>query len=182
VFTQLQVYAMQSYHLVRRGPVFRDDTEISLERATGKYRVTTRAHKDGREEVLEGSLALPDDVYNGMILTVVKDLSKGVSETVHYVAFTPTPRIIELELVPAGEHRVLVGDLEKSATHYVLKPRLGIWLNLFATVLGRVPPDSDVWIVTADVPAFVRFEGPLFLAGPVWRIQLASPRGPDQKR
>jgi hypothetical protein len=181
VFTQQQVYTMRRYRLVHRGPVFSEDAEISLERVTGKYRVKTRAHKDGREEVLDGSLDLPSDVYNGMVLTIVKDLPKGASETVHYVAFTPTPRLIQLELVPAGEHRVLVGDLEKTAVHYVLKPRLGIWLKLFATVLGRVPPDNDVWIVTDEVPAFVRFEGPLYTGGPVWRIELASPRWPDQK-
>lgn len=182
VFTQQQVYTMQSYHLVQRGPVFNDDTEISLERATGKYRVKTKSHKDGREEVLEGSLDLPADVYNGLILTVVKDLPKGASETVHFVAFTPAPRLIQLELVPAGEHPVLVGELEKTAVHYSLKPRLGTWLTFFATVLRRVPPDDDVWIVKDEVPAFVRFEGPLYMGGPVWRIELASPRWPDQKR
>jgi hypothetical protein len=181
VFTQQQVYTMQSYRLVRRGPVFSEDAEISMERATGKYRVKTKAHKDGREEVLDGSLDLPSDVYNGMVITVVKDLPKGASEIVHYVAFTPTPRLIQLELVPAGEHRVLVGQLEKTAVHYLLKPRLGIWLKFFATVLGRVPPDDNVWIVTDEVPAFVRFEGPLFTTGPIWRIELTSPRWPDQK-
>jgi hypothetical protein len=31
-----------------------------------------------------------------------------------------------------------------------------------------------VWIVTEDVPAFVKFEGPLYM-GPVWRIELAAP-------
>ena len=30
-----------------------------------------------------------------------------------------------------------------------------------------------------DVPAFVRFEGPLFTTGPVWRIELTSPHWPE---
>ena len=51
VFTQRNVFTLQSYHLVQRGPVFPEDTEISLERASGKYHVKTRAHKDGREKV-----------------------------------------------------------------------------------------------------------------------------------
>ena len=76
VFTQQHVFTMQSYHLVQRGPVFAEDTEISLER-TGKYRVKTKAHKNGREEVLAGTLELPPDVYNGMVLTIVKNLPKG---------------------------------------------------------------------------------------------------------
>jgi hypothetical protein len=180
VFTQQRVFTMQSYRLLQRGPAFTDDTEISLERATGKYHVKTKAHKDGKEEVLDGMLDLPLDVYNGgMVLTVAKNLPKGASETVHTVAFTPTPRIVQLELVPAGEHRVLVGELAKTATDYVFKPKLGAWLKLFATLLGRVPSDSHAWIVTNEAPAFVRFEGTLSITGPVWRIESTSPRWPD---
>ena len=180
VFTEQDVYIMKTYRLLQRGPVFTEDTEISLERSAGKYRVKTKTHKDGREKILEGTLELPIDAYNGsMILTVVKDLPKGTSETVHCVAFTPAPRLIQLELTPAGEHKVLVGELSKTAVHYVLKPRLGIWLKFFAAAIGRVPPDEHVWIVPDDVPAFVRFEGPIYALGPVWRIELASPSWPE---
>jgi len=181
VFTQRTVFTLQSYHLVQRGPVFPEDTEISLERASGKYRVKTRARKDGREKVLDGKIDLPLDVYNGMVLTVVKNLSGGAGETVHMVAFTPAPKLIRLALVPAGDHKILVGGSEKSATHYLLKPMLGFWLKLFTTLLGRVPPDSHAWIATADVPAFVKFEGPLYMNGPAWRIELTTPRWPDPK-
>lgn len=179
VFTQERVFTMQSYRLLQRGPVFAEDTEFSLERASGKYRVKTTARKDARETVLEGTLTLPPDTYNGMILTIAKNLPREARETVHLVAFTPTARLIELEVAPAGEHKVLVGELAKSATHYVFKPRLGAWLELFSTLLGRMPPDSHAWIVTDELPAFVRFEGPLHPAGPVWHIELTSPRWPD---
>jgi hypothetical protein len=180
VFTQQRVLTLRSYRLVQRGPAFPEDTEISLERATGKYRVKTKARKDGREEVLDGTLELPPDVYNGLLLTVAKNLPKGASETVHYVAFTPTPRLIQLELAPAGEHKVLIGELAKTAIRYVFKPRLGPWLKLFSTLLGRMPPDSHAWIVTDEVPTFVRFEGPLYTRGQIWRIEMTSPRWPDQ--
>lgn len=181
VFTQQSVFSMQSYHLVQRGPAFPEDTELSLQRdsGTGNYRVKTRARKDGREEVLEGKLDLPPDVYNGMVLTVAKNLGKGVSETVHIVAFTPEPLLIKLKIAPAGEHKVLVGELAKTATHYVFEPKPGIWLSLFAKLLGRMPPDYHAWIVTNELPAFVRFEGPLYTKGPIWRIELTSPRWPD---
>ena len=113
VFTQRNVFTMQSYRLVQRGPAFPEDTEISLERASGKYHVKTRAHKDGREKVLDGTLDLPLDVYNGMVLTVVKNLSGGAGETVHMVAFTPAPKLIKLKLAPAGEQKILVGGIRK---------------------------------------------------------------------
>jgi hypothetical protein len=179
VFTQQRVFTMQSYRLVHRGPVFAEDTEISLERASGKYHVKTKARKDGQEKALDGTLDLPPDVYNGMVLTVVKNLAKGASETVHIVAFTPTPRLIKLELATVAEHKVLVGELAKTASHYVMKPRLGTWLKLSATLLGRMPPDYHAWVLTDEVPAFVRFEGPLYTGGPIWRIEVTSPRWPE---
>src|SRR6266540_6409654 len=67
VFTQKQTFTMQSYRQVKKGPAFTEDTEISLERATGKYRVKTRKHKDGEEKVLEGTQDLPPDLYIGKI-------------------------------------------------------------------------------------------------------------------
>jgi hypothetical protein len=114
-----------------------------------------------------------------MVLTVAKNLAKGASGTIHVVAFTPAARLVPVELVPAGEQKVLVGELTKSATRYVFKPKPGPWLSLVASVLGRMPPDSHAWILTDEVPAFVRFEGPLHPAGALWRIELTSPRWPD---
>ena len=180
VFTQQRVFTLQSYRLVQRGPAFPEDTEIALARASGKYRVKTKAHEDGAEEVLEGTLELPPDVYNGMVFTVAKNLPPRASATVHLVTFTPAPRLIQLELAPAGKQPVRVGELSKTATQYVFKPQLGIWLTLVATLLGRVPPDSHAWILTDEVPAFVKFEGPLFSTGPVWQIALTNPRGSDE--
>jgi hypothetical protein len=179
VFTQQRVFTMQSYHLVQRGPAFAEDTEISLQRGSGKYSVRTKSHKDGREEAIAGTLELPPDVYNGIVTTVVKNLPKGASATVRLVAFTPKPLLIELELELAGEHKMMVGQLTKTATHYVLKPHPGPWLELFAKLLGRMPSDYHVWIVTEGAPAFARFEGPLNPTGAVWRIELTSPRWPE---
>lgn len=179
VFTQRRVFALQSYHLVQRGPAFAEDTEISLQRASGKYYVKTKSHKDGREEAIDGTLKLPPDVYNGIVITVVKNLARGASATVHLVAFTPKPLLIELELEPVGEDKMMVGQLTKTATHYVFKPRPGAWRELFARLLGRMPSDYHVWIVTEGAPTFARFEGPLNPTGAVWRIELTSPRWPE---
>ena len=176
LYSQQRVFTLQSYRLLQHGPAFSEDTDVSLERASRTYRVTTRSREDGREKVLQGTLDLPPDVYNGMVLTVVKNLPKGARATVHVVAFTPSPRLIELDITPSGEHKMMVGKLTKTATHYIFKPQLGSWLTLFATLLRRVPADYHVWVATDDVPAFVRFEGPLTPTGAVWRIELTSPR------
>jgi len=72
---------------------------------------------------------------------------------------------------------MLVGQLTKAATRSTFHPNLGAWLELFATLSGRLPADDHVWIATEDVPAFVRFEGPLDPAGPVWRSSSRAPAG-----
>jgi len=177
-FTEHGVYALKAYHLSESGPSFPADTEISMICATGAYRIKINDRKGGADKVLEGRIELPADVYNGMILTVVKDLPKGAGEVIHFVAFTPEPRLIELALTPAGEETITVGELTRSAMHYVMKPRLGMWLRFFATILRRAPEDFHAWILTDDVPAFVGFRGSLTTPGPVWRIELVSPRGP----
>ena len=176
VFTQQHNFVLQGYRLIQKGPSFESDMEVSLERATGKYRVKVK-EKGKDEKLLEGKLDLPMDVYNGMVPTVIKNLKKGATENLHVVAFTPAPRVIELEMIASGEDKVLIGDRERSASHYVLKPKLGI-LKLPAMLLGRNPPDNHLWTIMEDVPAFVKFSGPLAAGGPIWRVELTSPRWP----
>lgn len=175
-FTQHGVFIMQKYHLVQSGPAFADDLEVTLSRS-GEYLVKTKSHKDGREKQYTGKLDLPPDVYNGMVITIAKNLAAHDTQTVHVVAFTPEPRLIGLEIAPTASQRVILGKHAETAVHFKLKPKLGVFLKVFATLLGKAPPDSDTWIVTDDVPAFVRFEGPLY-SGPVWRLNLTSPSWP----
>jgi len=169
VFSQQRVFTLLSYRLMQRGPSFPETVEVSLDRKTGSY--NARSARDGKEQGSSGSIELPPDVYNGMAPTLLKNLARGASETVQVVAFAPKPRLIGLEMTPAGAQRVLVGDLARQATRYALKPRLGAALRFFATVMGMAPADQECVILTEDVPAFVRCEGPLYVKGPVWRIE-----------
>lgn len=175
-FTQKSVFTMQAYHLVQAGPAFAEDLDVTLNRA-GKYLVKTKSHKDGELHQYAGVLDLPPDVYNGMVITVAKNVSPRAPETVHLVAFTPEPRLIQLQIAPFGTHKVTIGQHTETAVDYVLKPKLGALLGFFAKVLGKVPPDSHTWIVSDYVPAFVRYEGPLY-NGPAWRIELTAPAWP----
>ena len=175
-FTQQKAFSMESYQLVQRGPAFAQDIDIHLERGNSKYRVKAKDHKNGTEKVLDGSLTLPADVYNGMILTVTKNLLKGGSKIVHIVVFTPEPRIIQLQISPADEQSIMIEGRAEKATHYVLHPELGTWLKLLTKLAGRTPPDEHVWVLADAVPAFVKFEGPLYEGGPVWRMELTTPR------
>lgn len=181
VFTQQHFFVLERYSLAQRGPAFKEDLEASMERG-GKYRVKTKSRGEGEEKVLEGTLDLPPDVYNGLVLTIVKNLPRGAGGTIHLVAFTPAPRLIQLELTPAGEHKVLVGGISKTAVHYLFHPRLGAWLEPFARLLGRLPPDYNAWIIPDEVPAFVKFEGQLSPPGRSGGWSLPFPVGPMSRR
>ena len=172
-YTQKDVFTMQTYHLVQIGPAFDEDLDATLSR-TGSYVVRIKSHKDGREQEYAGSLALPGDVYNGMIGTIAKNISSQESTTIHVVAFMPEPRIIAVELVPSGAETVKIGGHEEAAVNFTIKPKLGVFLHVGAKLAGKLPADSHVVIITDDVPAFVRSEGPMY-SGPVWRLALTSP-------
>ena len=175
LFTQQREFALRSYHLVQRGPAFADDLDASLQ-ASGKYVVKTKSHGDGKLNQHDGTLNdMPPDVSNGLVITILKNLTRHDTQTVHLVAFTPQPQMIALKLTPVGERQVMIGQRTETAVEFDLKPELGAVKGFFAKLLGRLPPDSHVWIVIHEVPAFVRFEGPLY-TGPVWRIDLGSPR------
>ena len=175
-YTENGHFRLRKYELTQRGPAFEDDLEISLTAATGAYTVKKKAHKDGDVDTDEGKLDdLPDDVYNGLLMTIVKDLPKG-GAVVHFVTFSPSARVIELELLPAGEHKIAVGDLTQSALHILIKPKLGFFLKVAAKITGRDPEDLHAWVATDDVPAFVGFEGSFNTPGPTWRIEVVSPQ------
>lgn len=173
-FSQQRVFSLLNYRLVQRGPSFPETLEAALDRKTGSYKVHSR--RDGKEEASSGSIDLPPDVYNGMVPMLLKNLVPAAGETVHIVAFTPKPRLIQLEMVPAGNQRLVAGESTRQATRYTLKPKLGPTLRVFATLLGKAPADQECVILTEDVPAFVRCDGPLYLKGPVWRIETTSAR------
>jgi hypothetical protein len=178
-FSQQRVFTMLTYRLVQRGPSFPNATEVSMDRKTGEYQVRSRSGIDGPEETISGRFDLPADVYNGMAVTLLRNL-QSKSETVRFVAFTPTPKIINLLLLSAGKEMVLVGDVAKSATRYSLQPQLGVITRFFGKLLGKLPQNFHYyfWILNDDVPTFVRFEGPLYLHGENWSIELLSPRLP----
>lgn len=176
-FAQRGVFTMLRYRLIQRGPAFPLDLDVTLDQS-GEYRVTATSHEDGERREYTGVLELPADTYNGMVITIAKNLSAGAMRRVHLVAFTPQPRLVRLEMTGVGATPTTVGSRTLATTRFTLHPTIGGVTGFVARLLGKMPPDSYAWIVTQDVPAFVKFEGPLY-SGPVWRIDLM---GPDESR
>jgi hypothetical protein len=163
VFSQRDRFTLLSYRIVQRGPSFPETLEASMDRQTGRYEVRYRADEESAEEHLTGTLAIPDDAYNGMLTLIVKNLRPGASETVSIVAFTPKPRVVTLQLLPLATERGPAGEVVR----YHIRPKLG----LFASLLVTDVPDTRVWILPGEAPAFLKAEGPLYFMGPIWRVE-----------
>ena len=167
VFSQRDVFVLESYRLVQQGPAFPESMDAFVDRETGRYIVRYRADEESTEELLTGTFELPMDAYNGLLTTLMKNLPTGESTTVQIVAFTPKPRLVKMLLAPTIQDAVMVGETAMTATRFMIKPQLG----LFASLLIADLPDVKCWIVEGAAPAFIKFEGPLYFMGPVWRIE-----------
>jgi hypothetical protein len=174
VYSQRERFRLITYQLRQRGPTFPRSLDVALDAASG--RVTTAYTDDGRQKTEVETLKLPADVANGMVSTLLKNVRpEAPPASFSYVASTPDPRLVRLEVQVAGVRNFSTGGTARKATHFVLKVKIGGFAGLVAPIVGKDPPDVHVWILGGDAPAFVRAEQPLYAGGPVWRIELTSP-------
>jgi len=166
-FSQRGVFTLKRYRIVQRGPSFPETLEATIDRDTERYDVRYKADDDSPEEVLTGRFTLPADAYNGMLGLLLKNMAATRPETVSIVAFVPKPQAVQMRLTPGATEPVLVGDSPARAVRYTIRPQLGLFASLLVTDL----PDVHCWILEGDAPGFLRFEGPLYFMGPVWRIE-----------
>jgi len=177
VYSQRRSLRLVRANLVQKGPAFPHPLEVSIDGGSG--RVTIHYTDDGKPKVDDERLRLPPDLANGMLITVLKNLRPEVPKTtISFLAATPKPRLVKLEVTPAGEDSFSIGGSARKATHYVVKVEIGGVAGVIAPIIGKQPPDSHVWILGGEAPAFVKSEAPLFEGGPLWRIELVSPAWP----
>jgi hypothetical protein len=176
VYSQRQRFRLITNHLVQKGPSFPQPLDMSIDGSSGL--VTVRYVDDGKPKVETERIEVPPDLANGVILTVLKNVSGAPPKTISLVAATPKPRLVKLGITAAGDEPFATGGAARKAIHYVLKVEIGGISGLLAPLVGKQPPDSHVWILAGEAPAFVKSEQPLFLGGPVWRIELVCPVWP----
>ena len=166
VYSQRDVFTLLSYRLVQRGPSFPETMDATVDRESGRFTVRYKSDDDSPEEVIKGKFEMPDDAYNGLLSTLMKNLPTGTSATVQIIAFTPKPRLVKMLLMPASSDTVMMSETAVPSTRFLVKPQLG----LFASLLVADIPDIKIWVSGGEAPAFLRFEGPLYFMGPIWRI------------
>jgi hypothetical protein len=176
-FSQRDAFRLEAYKLVQRGPSF-PTSDIEFDRKSGRYRARTQDEKGGEEKTASGPLEMPPDLYNGMAMTLLKNLPAGSTASAQIAAFTPKPRLIKMALSPEGEGAVRVGPEAKKVIRYLVKLEIGGLTGVIASLIGKDPPDLRYWLISGEVPAFARFEGAMYLNGPVWQLEMTTPEWP----
>jgi hypothetical protein len=176
VFTQGREFRLVSDHLVQKGPAFPRALDMTID---ARGHVVVRYADDGREKVEDERMELPPDLANGLVLTLLKNLpADGPPIEVGMVAPTPKPRLVTLQISRGGQDGLRIGGTRRRAIRYVVDVHIGGVTGALAHVMGKDPPDTQVWILGGEAPAFLRSEGPMFADGPIWRIDLVSPTFP----
>jgi hypothetical protein len=176
VFSQRRVFHLLTDHVIEKGPSFKQPMETFINASTGQ--VTVHYTDDsGKPKEISQHMQIPADVANGaVIFTVIKDIQAGAAPTtLSFVAATPKPRLVKLVITPQGEDTFITGAVRRRAIHYVMHIDIGGVAGVVAPLVGKKPPDTDLWVIPGDAPAFVGFQGPLSEGGPIWRMNVASP-------
>lgn len=181
VFSQRGHFQLISDHLVQKGPVFDRPLDMVIDPATG-HTVVRYRNERGEEKVEDEHMDLPSDLANGLIITLLKNVRRdALPPSVSLVVATPKPRLVKVIPSVAGSQLFSVAGSPRRATHYVLRVDVGGITGWVAPLLGKQPPDSHVWILEGEAPAFVRSQASTFMGGPVWQTDLVSPVWPGAR-
>jgi hypothetical protein len=94
------------------------------------------------------------------------------------VVAAPKPRLVKIVVNAQGTDPFSLGGFSREAKHYVAKVDLGGVAGVVAPMVGKQPPDSQIWILGGEAPVFLRCEVLSYVGGPMWRMELASPDWP----
>ncbi|WP_353064618.1 hypothetical protein RBB77_02480 [Tunturibacter psychrotolerans] len=179
VSTQRHTIQLISDHHIQKGPSFPHPMDMMVDVQTGQVTVRTTG-KDGKEEVKTDHLDVPADLSNGLVPVVLQNLtSTSPVTTLTMVVATPKPRLVKLLISNVGDDKCFVAGASRKAIHYDIKIDLGGVAGVVAPIIGKAPPNIQIWTIGGEATTFAREVGPLYAEGPLMTIQLASPTWPD---
>lgn len=182
VFSQHRTLRIITDHHIQKGPFFPHPMDVLIDSRSGQ--VTVRSiGKDGKEEVKTDHIDLPPDLANGMVPLLLKNLrSDAPGATVSMLVATPKPRLVKLAISSLGEETFSLAGAPLKAIHYQIKIELGGVAGVVAPIIGKAPPNVELWLVGGQAPTFIREQGPIYLEGPMMTVQLASPVWPHSPK
>lgn len=172
-FTQHGKFRLVSDQVEEKGPSFKQASQSWIDAQTGT--ITFRTTEKGKEKTTTKHLDLPNDIANGLLFVLLKNVDPSLETTVSFVAVSTKPRIVKWNISPAPEKTIKVGFISYKAQHYVVKTKIERVAGIIAPLVGKQPPDIQIWLVKSEAPTFLEYEGPLSEDSPVWRIELTAP-------
>jgi hypothetical protein len=176
VYSDRGDFRLISDHSIEKGPSFKTQIETYIDARTGE--VTAKYLDKKKTKFIRRKMKLPPDLANGLLYIIVKNIAPSPAATVSYLAFSPQPRIVKLVFTREADQKYFTDATSHKATHYVMKVQIGGVTGVVASILKKVPPDTQFWLLDGNPPTFAGSQGPLYGSGPVWRIDLVSPRRP----
>jgi hypothetical protein len=93
-------------------------------------------------------------------------------------------QLVKVEINPVGEDSFRVGHAHRiKATQYAIKVDLSAVTGLIASMIGKQPQETDIWVLHDKAPAFSDRKAPSTTAaqsgGLNW-FRLAGPQGEEQ--
>jgi hypothetical protein len=177
VFSQNPDFRLISDHLRQQGPSFPKPIDIFMDVASGNLEISSDKDKGSKQKTDQQHLQIPEDAANGLIPLLLKNISPSEPETtVSMVTTTSKPRVVKLQIHPAGEQAFSASGERFQAIHYVVHVDIGGVAGAVAHAVGKQPSDIHCWIVGGKAPAFVKLTAQLYEGGPVWNIELATVR------
>ena len=175
VYSQNGVFRLISDHHIQRGASFPNAIDMLIETSTGQVTVHF-TDNDGKDRVTNDHFDIPADLANGLVPTLLKNIRRETPETkVSFLAPSPKPLLVKLAISAGGEDRFSLGGSQRRATRYVVKVEIGGVLGLLAPVVGKQPPEIQIWVLGGEAPTFLKWQGPAYESGPVWITELTSP-------
>lgn len=171
VYSQRGSFHMISDHHVQRGPAFKKPYDVTVDVAARTVTVRSGDETKDKDEVFR--MDLPEDLANGMLPLVVKNLRAGEGARVTMVVAAPKPRVVTMVIAAEGEDRFSAAGERHIATRFRVKTELGGVAGVVAPVIGKQPEDNRFWVVKGEGPEVLRIEAQTFENGPVWRIDMA---------
>jgi len=179
VFSQRRVFQLITYHHIQKGPFFPHPIDLMIDGRTGSVTVHSTG-KDGKDDVKTRTMKLPPDLADGLVSNIIENIRPGAAETrIPVLAATPDPRIVTLAISPRAEDPYSLAGTGRKGMHYEIKIEIGGVAGIVAPMIGKQPPNIQVWIIGGQAPCFLREQGPLYADGPVLTMELVSPTWPD---
>ena len=174
-YTQRGVFRLISDHHIQKGPYFPHPLDMTIDVLKGIV-VMRSPGKDGKNDVSTSKIKMPTDLYNGLVIPVIKNISPDAGETkVSMIVAAPKPRVVTLNMMPMAPGTFYLAGMPRKAAVYEIKIEIGGIAGIIAPVIGKQPPNISIEIFRGEMPAFLRESGPIFEGGEILTISLIGP-------